>query len=283
MSIKDVTIVITSFQSNESIIRCLNSISTECKIINIENSSNQKHKTEIEKNFKNVECILTGQNLGYGKANNLALKKVKTKYALILNPDTELFSTTLNSFLSVANEKADFAIIGPSIIEKKNNQISKIVNTKKLEVISVKEVKGYAMFMNLSKFKEIGYFDENIFFFLEEVDLCRRLINKKEKIYFCPDIPIYHAGGKSHDSLISYEMELSRNWHWMWSSFYYNKKYYGFVISFLKIIPKILKSLFKMLFYSIFFNKIKRSIYFNRLSGLINSILGKKSWYRPKI
>ena len=121
------------------------------------------------------------------------------------------------------------------------------------------------------------------FFFLEEIDLCKRLIDKKEKIYFCPNIPIYHAGGKSHDSLIAHEMELSRNWHWMWSTFYYNKKYNGFIISFLKIFPKIIKSLFKMFFYSIFFNKIKRLIYFYRLSGLINSILGKKSWYRPKI
>ena len=49
----------------------------------------------LNKNLTNVECILTGKNFGYGKANNIGLKKVKTKYALILNPDT-----TLHTFYS---------------------------------------------------------------------------------------------------------------------------------------------------------------------------------------
>ena len=51
-----------------------------------------KVKKNIEKEFSNVECILTGANFGYGKSNNIGLKKVTTKYALILNPDATLLS-----------------------------------------------------------------------------------------------------------------------------------------------------------------------------------------------
>ena len=91
MSIKDITIVITSFKSENKIKECLNSIDKHCQIINVENSNNQDYKRQIEKEFKNVKCILTGENLGYGKANNIGLKEVKTKYALILNPDTKLY------------------------------------------------------------------------------------------------------------------------------------------------------------------------------------------------
>ena len=90
MSIKDITIVITSFKSENKIRNCLNSINKQCSVINVENSNDQEYKQKIEEEFKNVECILTGENFGYGKANNIGLKKVKTKYALILNPDTEL-------------------------------------------------------------------------------------------------------------------------------------------------------------------------------------------------
>ena len=57
------------------------------------------------------------QCLGYGKANNIGLKEAKTKYALILNPDTKLFPKTLENFLTVAQQKPDFAIIGPNIID----------------------------------------------------------------------------------------------------------------------------------------------------------------------
>ena len=53
----------------------------------------------IESQFNNVNCILSGANLGYGTANNLGLKNVKTKYALILNPDATLEKSTLENFL----------------------------------------------------------------------------------------------------------------------------------------------------------------------------------------
>ena len=277
MSIKDITIIVTSFKSETKIVRCLNSIDNQCRVINIENSNSKKYKVNIESEFKNVKCILSGENLGYGRGNNIGLKEVKTKYALILNPDVELLPETLNGFLNVAKNNLDFAIIGPSVVEDKKE------TTIKGDVQSVKAVKGFAMFLNLSEFKDVGFFDENFFFFLEEVDLCSRLLKKNKKVYYCPSVPIYHEGGHSPDSSFDYEMELSRNWHWMWSSFYYNKKHRGFIISLITFTPKLLYSILKFLLFSILNNKEKKEIYYQRFSGLMNSILGKSSWYRPKV
>ena len=279
MSIKDITIVITSFKSENKIKECLNSIDKHCKIINVENSNNVDYKSQIENEFKNVKCILTGENLGYGKANNIGLKEVKTKYALILNPDTKLYPETLNSFISLANDIKNFAIIGPGIIE--GDDLHKIAI--KQEAKETNTVKGYAMLMNLSQFEDIGFFDENIFFFLEEIDLCKRLKRKNKIIYYSPNIKVHHEGGKSHDNSYYYEMELSRNWHWMWSTFYYNKKHNGYLIALLIILPKLFTTTFKFFIYSIFKNKEKKEIYKQRYLGLINSILGKTSWYRPKV
>ena len=95
MSIRDITIIITSFKSDEIIRNCLNSIGRQYQVILVENSNNLELKKSIEREFTNVECILTGENFGYGKANNVGLKKVKTKYALILNPDATLHVSTL--------------------------------------------------------------------------------------------------------------------------------------------------------------------------------------------
>ncbi len=279
MSIKDITIVITSFKSENKIKECLNSIDKHCKIINVENSNNVDYKSQIENEFKNVKCILTGENLGYGKANNIGLKEVKTKYALILNPDTKLYPETLNSFITLANDIKNFAIIGPGIIE--GDDLHKIAI--KQEAKETNTVKGYAMLMNLSQFEDIGFFDENIFFFLEEIDLCKRLKRKNKIIYYSPNTKVHHEGGKSHDNSYNYEMELSRNWHWMWSTFYYNKKHNGYLIALLIILPKLFTTTFKFFIYSIFKNKEKKEIYKQRYLGLINSILGKTSWYRPKV
>ena len=276
MSIEDITVVITSFKSEKKIRNCLNSIDKQCNVINVENSGDQQYKKKIEEEFKNVKCILTGENLGYGTGNNIGLKEVKTKYALILNPDAELFSETLKSFLTVANEKPDFAIIGPGIVENKKL-------TSNGDTQAVKSVKGFAMFLNLSEFKEVGFFDEKIFFFLEEIDLCMRLLKQNKKIYYSPIVPIYHEGGRSHDDSVNYQMELSRNWHWMWSTFYYNKKYKGFFVSLITVFPKLISSITKYLIFFVLRNNEKKNIYYQRYSGLINSIAGKSSWYRPKV
>ena len=287
MSIKDITVVITSFKSKKKIKNCLNSIDKRCQVINVENSNDSDHKKNIEKEFNNVNCILAGENLGYGKANNMGLREVKTKYALILNPDTELFPETLDKFFEAAKQKRGFAIIAPHVVEEKHyaskKELYSFNESISLDIRAVKSVKGFAMFLNLTEFKEIGFFDENIFIYLEEIDLCKRLLEKNKKIYWSANIPIYHKGGQSHDSFANYEMELSRNWHWMWSTFYYNKKYKGFLISFLIVLPKLFSAILKITIYSLIFNNEKKEIYYQRLSGLFNAVIGKSSWYRPKV
>jgi GT2 family glycosyltransferase len=281
MSIKDITIVIASFKSEKKIKNCLNSIDKQAKVLVIENSNNLSFKENLEKEFSNVECVLAGANIGYGSANNIGLKKVKTKYALILNPDATLHSSALENFIEATKKIYDFAIMAPYIQEEKD-KFDKKNDLKNISPVEVGNVKGFAMFLNISEFREVGFFDENFFFYFEEIDLCKRLINHGKKIYLIPEIKIDHGGGFSHDQSISVEMELSRNWHWMWSTFNYHKKYKGFFVSFFIILPKMSSAIIKVLIYTLIFNK-KKKIYYQRLSGLINAIMGKSSWYRPKV
>lgn len=281
MSIKDITIVIASFKSEKKIKNCLNSIDKQAKVLVIENSNNLSFKENLEKEFSNVECVLAGANIGYGSANNIGLKKVKTKYALILNPDATLHSSALENFIKTTEKIYDFAIMAPYIQEEKD-KFDKKNDLKNISPVEVGNVKGFAMFLNISEFKEVGFFDENFFFYFEEIDLCKRLINHGKKIYLIPEIKIDHGGGLSHDQSINVEMELSRNWHWMWSTFNYHKKYKGFFVSFFIILPKMSSAIIKVLIYTLIFNK-KKKIYYQRLSGLINAIMGKSSWYRPKV
>ena len=166
MSIKDITIVITSFKSDEIIRNCLNSINRQYQVILVENSNDLEFKKNVEQEFSNVECILTGENFGYGKANNIGLKKVKTKYALILNPDATLHTSALENFFKAINQVPEFAIMGPHIQENKDE--NKKIDNKNSNPILVKNVKGFAMFLNMSKFQDIGFFDENFFFILKK-------------------------------------------------------------------------------------------------------------------
>ena len=275
-----ITIVINTFNSEDKIHQCINSIESKAKVIIIENSNNIKFKEELEKKYSNLKCFLAGENLGYAKGNNLGLSKVKSKYALILNPDATLSSDTLEEFLNSAENFPNFAIIGPA----KQDEYSISQDKENPEqVFQVNSLKGFAMFLNLEEFKEVGFFDENFFIYLEEIDLCKRLKKKGKKIYLDRKVIVHHIGGSSHNKKIDFEMELSRNWHWMWSTFYFNKKHFGYLYAVISVSKNFFSSLIKILFFSLIFNQLKKKIYLHRFLGLFNSIIGNKSWYRPKI
>ena len=276
MESKELTIVIVTFKSDKKIISCLESISNKIPIIIVENSDNVDFKKNIESKFKNVNCILTGENKGYSIANNIGLKLVKSKYALVLNPDTVLEKNTIKNFFVFTESNKDFWLVGPA-----SDQMVEI-DYKSKNSQEVKNLKGFAIFFNMSKFNG-EFFDENFFLYFEEIDLCKRIQINKGKIFLDKTIIINHEGGKSVNNFFSFELEKNRNWHWMWSTFYFHKKYKGFFLATIIIFPKLLSALFKSIFYLIIFNKTKRDIYFHRLSGVLNSITGKKSWYRPAL
>ena len=281
MTSKDLTIVITTYRSEEKIENCLNSIDSDIKVIIVENSSDNKFKNDIEKKYKNVECILANNNLGYGKANNIGLKKVLTKYSLILNPDTILQKKTLNNFFFFLKRNINFALLGPS--QNENISEVKISGYNSSNLFKVSSVKGFAIFFNMSKFIDIGFFDEKYFLYLEEIDLCKRVKKIQENIYVDENIKIFHYGGESVNQSLAYETELVRNWHWMWSLFYYNKKHFNYFHAVILVLPKFFSALFKSFFYKLIFDDKKSKIYRSRLSGLFNSIIGKPSSYRSTL
>ena len=79
------------------------------------------------------------------------------------------------------------------------------------------------MLIDKQKIKKIGMFDKNIFLYLEEIDLCKRLNLNNQKIYLNTRAKVFHKAAKS-SNIKNFEFEKCRNWHWMWSSVYYKKK-----------------------------------------------------------
>ena len=276
---KNITFVIVSFKSSDVIEQCIKSINSNIKIIVVENSDNIRTKNYLESKFSNVEVFIAKENLGYGKGNNLGISKVKTQYVFILNPDAILEENCLvELFKARSLLKDDFAILAPNhsnnygFFSDQNNHLKK-------EIMEVDYVKGFAMLINLKKVTFDKIFDENFFLFLEEIDLCRRIKNNGGKIYVINKSKVQHLEKQaSGDSL---NVELCRNWHWMWSLFYYNYKYYGFFIAYKVTIPKLFSSLAKLFIALILFNRKKFLIHFFRLRGLFNAFLKKPSWLRP--
>jgi GT2 family glycosyltransferase len=293
ISRQNLSAVIVTFKSDHVIHDCIQSISNQIKIVIVDNSNDENFKKSIEKKYNNVECVLSPVNLGMGSGNNLGLKNVKTDYAMILNPDVVLDNETIQEIITGSKVINSFAVLAPlsDDISYPNYKLDKnnLSNRTNNIPFKVKSVDGFAMVLNLKKinqienFKNYNYFDENFFMYLENDDLCKRLIDHNENIYVVPKSKIKHLGAKAVDHEFEHEVELSRNWHWIWSKFYYNKKHFGFFVAFINVFPTFLKANFKFLFY-LFLNKPKKKqIYLQRVLGFVSALLGKKSFYRPKI
>ena len=276
---KNITFVIVCFNSGHIIEKCIQSINSNIKIIIVENSDNVVVKKYLENKFSNVEVVIAKQNLGYGKGNNFGISKVKTQYAFILNPDAILEKNCLSELSKAQiNLKDDFTILAPNLLNN-YGYFSSQKNNLQNEILEVDYVKGFAILINLKKINFDQIFDENFFLFLEEIDLCKRIKNSGGKIFVALNSKIQHSGKQASE--YSLNVELCRNWHWMWSLFYYNYKHFGLFIAYKVTIGKFFLSLFKLFFALVFFNKKILLIHYYRLSGLLNAFLKKPSWLRP--
>jgi len=280
LDLNDITFVIVTYQSENIVKNCLDSLPKDSKKIIVENSNNINLEKDLRTKYDNIEVILS-TNAGMGTGNNIGLKACKTKYAYVLNPDTKLNKETMINLINTLNQVSDFTLASPL------NDNQNIPNYKKVDleknisenILSVESIDGFSMLFNLKKFPDKNFFDENFFLYLENDDLCLRVKQKNEFIYVVKNSLINHKGGIANTE----NLEYLRNWHWSWSKFYYSKKHKGYIYALMQGLPKYLSSMVKYFFYFIINKKYKSKTYYNRALGFYNAMIGKSSWYRPKI
>ena len=279
----DITVIFVSFHSEEIIEKSIATIDQDIQIIVVENSRNLDLKTKLEKKYTNIKVVVPDENLGNGAGINFGLKNTKTKYALYLDVDTELYPDTIKNLILAAREIKRFSILAPKIknFEYRNDCYIESSDNKKYS--NMRFVTGCALFFDLKLFGEVGFFDEKIFLYFEENDFYERCIKRGKKIILVNDSIIIHKGNASVNPVYKDDVEINRNWHLMWSTFYFYKKHFGVFTAYKKILPKLFSAVLNILFYTLIFKRQKRRIYLARFSGLLNSIMGNKSWFRPNL
>ncbi len=280
----NLTFVIVTFNSRKVIFDCLNSLPKDFHKLIIENSSDAELKKELEQNYDKTKVILS-ENIGMGAGNNLGIIKSNTQYVYVLNPDVTLKHDTISNINNSISELKNFAILSP-LSDNLNypNYRLNFGNIQKHDrkiISDIEEIDGYSMIINKNYFDNKNFFDENFFMYLENVDLCLRAKKNGGKLFIITNSKIHHLGAQAVDNKYSEEIELSRNWHWMWSKLYFNKKHRGFFVSLFLGLIILLQNFLKYSFCLITLNQ-KKNIYRMRMSGVINALLGRRSWYRPE-
>ena len=226
------SIIIVSFNTKELLKDCLDSVrlsaeGIESEIFVVDNNSSDNTASLFKTNYKWVKLIENKSNLGFSKANNIAIKKAKGKYLLILNPDTKLRKDTISKMIKFMQVRSEIAVATcrvelPSGSLDRDcrrhfptpwrafthfSRLSKIFSGTKIfdqyqmgyfsENIEheVDSCVGAFMFARASAVKKVGLFDEDFFFYGEDLDWCWRFKQSGYKIVYTPITKIIHYKG----------------------------------------------------------------------------------------
>ncbi len=285
-----ITLVFLSYHSAHHIKRIVKNTDSKYKIIVIENSSDSLLKNEIEKKYTNVNVEVCKENLGFSKGMNLGISLSKTPYVFLNPSDVDISNKVLDSLSNIIKHFDDFAMLSPVYEDRSIHSNffvwnkkgpDKIINTQD-ENFTLKEVDFIDGTIIINK-KKINneLFDENFFIYFETMDLSKRLIEKKFKLYVCEELKFNHFGGQSHEKKFNFQAQLSRNWHYNWSKFYYFKKNFSYLYALKKFSTVLFKNTLKLLYYFMTRNKENYLLKKAEINGSMHSILLNKSNYRP--
>ena len=247
----DISVVIVNWNTKELLLGCLASVFETMKgmafeVWLVDNGSHDGSVGAVRTKYSLVKIIENQRNLGFAGANNQAFRRMKGRYALLLNTDTvltegavqELYAfmesnsgagqscgQLLNDDGSKQNSIANF----PSLLSLLCNQtllrilLPKQFPSKRKEYAKPIEVDsgiGACLMVRKKAMDEIGLLDESYFFFLEETDWAYRMKRAGWKIYFVPTARIFHFQGQSVganvDSRVMYYRSryiYFRKWH----------------------------------------------------------------------
>jgi N-acetylglucosaminyl-diphospho-decaprenol L-rhamnosyltransferase len=234
------TVVIVTFNSEHCIASLSDSIGKLPNLVFSDNSSKDGTIKAIKKYFPCATLICNETNLGFGAANNLALEKVSTSYALILNPDCNTNPEFFTRLWSVTQLFPDVSVIAPQLIDRSGN---KAINYRwpSSKWISrgpgadgptcVGFICGAAMLFNMKRMEKSGFFDESFFLYYEDEDLCQRLFLDKQQMIIAPELEIIHYSRGSVKGPNPIASEFIRGLHHVQSKLLFTRKYSGIAVT----------------------------------------------------
>lgn len=235
---KDVTIIIVSYNSSHIIGNELqNIINKGYRIIIIDNGSNDNIEKYLKNNFKGsgIRLISLENNIGFGRANNLALEKINTRYAFLLNPDAIITEKSIDNLVIETDRDQRIALAGATDVKKqktKKDDIEKaIINYKKnIEIISenknyleTKFLCGGYLLLKTEIFRKIGFFNKDLFLYGEDEELCDRVIKNGYKNILVKNSTVWHndhSSTKTNNIIGKYKLLYQRYYYMGWSRTY---------------------------------------------------------------
>jgi len=240
------SIIIVNYNVKYYLEQCLHSVwkaveSIDNEVFVVDNASKDDSvaylKTKFpQQQYPRLHIIANRHNLGFGKANNLALKKATGEFILFLNPDTILTEHTLHDCIAFARTQPNLGGLGVKML-RDNGEFalesrrslptpwtsfckitglatlfpkSKLFGKYNLRFQSENEssqidiISGAFLFAKHEVLKKTGGFDEQFFMYGEDIDLSYRILKAGYKNYYLPTPILHYKGESTHKNSFRY-------------------------------------------------------------------------------
>ncbi|MDD3557065.1 MAG: glycosyltransferase [Melioribacteraceae bacterium] len=230
----DLSIIIVNYNVKEFLANLLHSLRTAAKnisheIIVVDNASEDGSTELIKSKFPEIKLIENQNNVGFGSANNQALKIARGKYFLLINPDTIVKEDTLEKMIEMMEADSTIGAAGCKVLNPDGSlqlacrrsfpgpwtSFTKVVGLSKLfpnskifakynltyldenNSYEVDALSGAFMMIRKSVYDQIGGFDQQFFMYGEDLDLCYRIQRAGFKVFYFHETEIIHYKGES--------------------------------------------------------------------------------------
>jgi len=256
----DISVIIVNYNTTIFVKSCLDSMifqtnGIEYEIIVVDNDSSDRDIEELPNIYENVKFVFLDRNNGFGAGCNFGAKIANGKYLAFINPDIVIKDNVLLGFFKYLETNKDVGLCSGILIDEDGNPqycfndfpgikwefyeafglfqskvIKKILSHPYIvnNVVNEFEVDwfhGACIFMKRELFLKVNGFDEKIFLYYEDVDLCQKVKKMGYKIVCLPYIRLVHY---MRSSVRSVEGERIYYYYMHTSKIYYMKKYFGF-------------------------------------------------------
>lgn len=218
----------------------------------VDNASGDGTIELIRSEFPNVKLIANERNLGFGAANNIAIRDGNARHVLALNPDTRVTAGTLDTLVDLMDRRPEVGICGCRLVKEDGSfdhaskrSFPTIVGAlghflvigrgarapKRLaqyrapatEAGPVDAVNGAFMLMRRSALVDVGLFDEDFWMYMEDLDLCYRFHEAGWTVWYEPSVAVVHVKGGTSGPIRS--PRLNHAFHYGMLRFY--RKHYA--------------------------------------------------------
>ena len=230
-----VTVLIPNYNGKKWLEQCLPTIQKTTypnyEVLVVNNGSTDQSGEFLKKNYPDVRVIEIKKNKGYAGANNFGVKYASGKYVLFLNNDTQVTPKFLEPLVEKIESDKKIGAIQPQIRHMVNKKVIDSIGSfftftgflyhygyfqnheekKYNKELSVYSVKGACFLMRKKDYMDLGGIDESFVTYVEESDLCHRILLSGKKIIYVPQSIVYHYGGGDMHIMTKSEVVIFRS------------------------------------------------------------------------